>query len=364
MANGLYGLFWLLRKLVLWPSRLRWSWADRRAAALTQQPELLQHSLLALTANLGNHFRQQQQLHPVLASLDILMPLNIQAAISPGSFFSSVDYLTLMAEDCLNPYRRWLRANATHPSLAERLQPLDRQALNLHRPTGLPPLSAAYSVPSFQLSLLLLQKAPVVGLLAGGGIALGLWFVGGVVQRFGWQRLSWLYQDPSLLQGGLLLGLGLGLLVRINTLYPDISPRLPLATEAGVALMAGDNPLPVQGQPIRLEGTLIGAPGVANWFGQDLHLETSQGVVRLRAASPLLGWWGIIQSPRHISQWLGRQVRIAGWWRQGGGLLWLDIAEVSPLSQSDNFIDQGPLWATVVSLGLSLAGIWIILTGG
>jgi hypothetical protein len=364
VANGLYGLFWLLRKLVLWLSRLRCAWGDRRAVALTQQPGQLQHSLLTLTANLADHVHKQQPLHPLPVCLDILMPLSTQAAISPGSFFPSVDALTVMAKDCLNPYRRWLLTNASHPPLAERLQQLDQQAFKHGQPTYLSPLSAEEPAPSFELSPLLLQKAPVVGLLAGGGLALGLWLVGGIVNRFNWQRLSWFYQDSSLLQGGLLLGLGLGLLVRINALYPDINPRLAPATEPGESLLNGRKILPVQGQPIRLEGKLVGAPGIANWFGQALYLETSEGIVSLKAPSPLLGWRGVIQSPRHVVQWLGRRVNVLGWQRQGGGLMWLDIAKICSSSQRDCFIDQGPLWATLVSLGLCLAGIWVILTGG
>jgi Zn-dependent protease with chaperone function len=363
VANGLYGVFWLLRKLVLWLSRLRCAWGDRRAVTLTQPPAQLQHSLLALTASLANHCHQQS-LPPLLVCLDILMPLSTQAAISPGSFFPAVDALTLMAKDCLNPYRRWLLTNASHLPLAERLQQLDRQAFNQGRLGYLPNFTEEEPESSFELSPLLLQKAPVVGLLAGGGLALGLWFVGGIVNRFNWQRLSWFYQDSSLLQGGLLLGLGLGLLVRINTLYPDINPRLAPATKPGDALLNGRKILPVQGQPIRLEGKLIGPPGIANWFGQALYLETSEGIVRLKAPSPLLGWQGVIQSPRHVVQWLGRQVNVLGWQRQGGGLVWLDIAEICSSSQRDCFVDQGPLWATLVSLGLCLAGIWVILTGG
>ncbi len=369
LANGLYGLFWLLRKLALWLSRLRCFWCDWRAITFTQNPGQLQQSLLALTANLANHFRHQPPCHPLLVSLDVLMPLSPQAAISPGSFFPSVDYLTVIAEDSLNPYRRWLRANSSHPALAERLHHLDRQALRLAQPPLLPDLGADRPVARVELSLLLLQKAPVVGLLAGGGVALGLWFVGGIVQRFGWQRLSWFYQDPSLLQGGLLLGLGLGLLVRINSLYPDINPRLLPTDEPGADLVTGTKTLPVQGQPIRLEGKLIGAPGLANWFGQDLHVETSEGLLRLRAASPLLGWRGLTQSPRHVTPWLGRQVQVSGWCRQAGGLLWLDLADVGAAaqrhaSQRNYFVDQAPLWATLLSLGLCLGGIWVILTGG
>jgi Zn-dependent protease with chaperone function len=370
MANGLYGLFWLLRKLVLWLSRVRTGWSDRRADALIQQPYAQQQSLLGLTTRISTHFQSQGALHPLLQSLDVLMPLNVRAAISPGSFLASVALPSLLADDSFNPYRQWLLSNASHQPTGARLLALNQLALKRGQPIGCPDLNPSCwttlrpTAQRLAIPLLLLQKSPIVGLLTGGGIALGLWFIGGIVNRFGWQRLSWFYQDSSLLQGGLLLGLGLGLLLRINALYPDISPRLTPAATPGQALVEGGGVVPVQGQPIILAGRLTGAPGLANWVGQDLYLATSDGVVRLSATLPALGWQGFVRPGHHPIQGLGRPVRISGWQRRSGGLLWLDIAEIRLSSGQLLYTDHAPLWITVVSLGLSLWGIWVILTGG
>ncbi|MEO1069784.1 MAG: M48 family metalloprotease, partial [Cyanobacteria bacterium J06638_6] len=59
LASALYGLFWLLRQMMLWLSRLCCRWGDRRAVVLTQQPEHLAKGLLLLTRAIATDLRQQ-----------------------------------------------------------------------------------------------------------------------------------------------------------------------------------------------------------------------------------------------------------------------------------------------------------------
>ncbi|HIK46025.1 MAG TPA: M48 family metalloprotease [Leptolyngbyaceae cyanobacterium M65_K2018_010] len=363
-ANGCYGLFWLLRKLALGLSRVRSHWCDRRAEALTQHPMDLHQGLLRLTAAIAAHLQQQQHLHPLLVSLEVLLPVSAHGAVSPGSYLATLGLADYIHSECQNPYRQWLMVNSSHPLLAERLRWLNLQALRRGQPVAIPDLTAPSTLASVTLPQLLLQKSPMVGLLVGGAGALALWLMGGVVNGLGWQRLGWLYQDPALLWGGLWLGLGLGLLVRINALYPDIRPGLAPAADPAWPRPERGAALPVYGQPISLEGRLLGAPGTANWLAQELYLATQTGVIRLLATSPKLAWQGLSQPHSHPASWVGRSVRVTGWQRQGGGLLWLDMATVGLTSKSSSLPEAGPQWATLTSLGLSLWGIYVILTGG
>lgn len=390
LASGLYGLFWLLRQPALWLSRLCCSWGDRRAIALTQHPDHLAEGLLQFTEAIAADLQQRGTLHPLHTSLEILMPISGRQAITPGSLLANAGgrpkplpadaipqdtianraatIATLVALDSLNPYRQWLRVSASHPSLGERLVNLDQQASQRQQLT---PVARSLESPhssGVSPSLLLLQKSPLAGLLLGGGIAMGLWFVGGIVNRLGWQRWSWLYQDPSILMGGLWLGLGLGLLLRINALFPDLggSPATGLASSTAPAtvseLLQSSSALPVQGKPVTLQGRLSGRPDLGNWGCQDLYLDDGSGLVKLIHPVPLGSLQGLFQ-PRHPQHWIGQTATVTGWSRYGGGMLWIDIHQVQ-LDPRRSFSAYGPIWATLLSLSISLVGIFTIFRGG
>jgi Zn-dependent protease with chaperone function len=373
LASAFYGLFWLLRQGVLWLSRRCCWWGDRRTVALTQRPDQLAAGLLDLTQAIATYLERHGSLHPLHTSLEVLMPVSSRQAVSPGSLITqaseaSFTAATLMTTDGLNPYRQWLQVNASHIPLGERFLEINRQAQLRGQPaielTSQPTRGSARVSPA----LLFLQKGPLAGVLVGGGLAMGLWFLGGIVNRLGWQRLSWLYQDPSILWGGLWLGLGVGLLIRINALFPDGNPvsgnggitAAPAATI--VSLMQHTATLPVYGHPITLHGQLKGLPGLGNWGCQALYIEDASGIVRLFDPVPLSSLQSLGQGP-HPRHWLGRQVTVIGWGRYGGGMLWVDIHQVQ-LDARQRFTTQGPLWATVLSLVISLVGIGIIFSGG
>ncbi|PSN16912.1 hypothetical protein C7293_00600 [filamentous cyanobacterium CCT1] len=385
-AGLFYGLFWLLRQAVLWLSRLCCRWGDRRVVALTQQPDRGIEVIVEATAAIATYLQQHGTLHPLHTSLEVLMPVSSRQSITPGRLLATSEgaskgvgpegpvsdhraaiFSTLLAVDGLNPYRQWLRVNASHEPLGERLLWLHQQALLRGQP-GLPLESGApQRAPSTTMSLplLLLQKGPLAGLVAGGSLAMGLWFIGGVVNRLGWQHLSWLYQDPSILIGGLWLGLGLGLLLRINVLFPESgqSPASRPPEETVASLLLHPAPLPVQGQPVTLRGKLRGLPGAGNWGCQDLYLDDESGLVKLVNPVPLGTLQGLLQPQTHPAGWVDRMVTVTGWSRYGGGLLWVDIDEVKT-DQRHSFSAYGPIWATTISIVSSGIGILTILRGG
>ncbi|MBD2111913.1 MULTISPECIES: M48 family metalloprotease [Cyanophyceae] len=385
-----YGLFWLLRQLVLWLSRACCAWGDRRATVLTQHPDHLTDGLLQLTEAIAADLERRGTLHPLLTSLEVLMPVSSRQAVTPGSMLAkagpdgqnlsaadnspsdrfanrATTIANLIAVDSLNPYRQWLRVSASHLPLGERLLELSQQATLRQQPTAIALPLASPTPGNFSPRLLLLQKSPLTGLLIGGGIAMGLWFVGGIVNRLGWQRLSWLYQDPSILMGGLWLGLGLGLLLRINALFPEpgSSPTTRQTSSPApdniAELINNSSVLPVQGKPVTLQGQLRGATGLENWGCQNLYLEDTSGLVKLVNPVPLGSLQALFQ--HHPRQWTGQAVTVSGWSRYGGGLLWVDIHQVQ-LDSRHRFQAYGPIWATLLSLAISLIGVLTIFRGG
>ncbi|MEB3289020.1 MAG: M48 family metalloprotease [Leptolyngbya sp.] len=359
LAQGIYGLFWVLRRGLLWLSRLRSQWADHRVEAMVQRPDLQQSALLWLSHQLPIHLRQRDTLSPPWWSLDVLMPLSPHAALSPGSFMAPLGEATPLLNDWANPYRQWLMGGATHKPLGDRLRWLNQRAGQRQQPT-LALTEPSTPLAAFSLSRLMRQKGPIIGGLVGGGLALVFWFVGGLVMRFGWQRLSWWYQDESLLYGGVLLGLGIGLLIRINALYPDIPSTQPMVSDPN-QIMGAVSQLPVEGEPCRLSGTLIEAPESAP--GQTVYLATLDGFVRLGFSSPQPWIWDLKPSPSPLRQWVGRSVSVSGWRRRNDGLLWVDVATLSSASQRPIASITAPLWATLISLGLCFSGIYTIWTG-
>jgi Zn-dependent protease with chaperone function len=386
VASLLYGLFWLLHKIGLWLSRRRGEYCDRAVLTLLPYPERYQQILLTLTRHISADVNHRGYLHPLLASFDLLMPLSPQQAISPGSFVNQVGVPRLVAEDCLNPYRYWLMANNSHAILGERLLAFERWAQQWHIPAlglSLEQLSAVQAAAPFTATIpvsagpdqsprsgqpstiqdLIFQNGPLIGLIVGGGIALGLWFLGGVVNRFNWQQLSWLYQDDSILRGGLLIGLGLGMLMRVNRLFPERPPLQVDTSNLQAALFQRPPTLPVNGDPITLQGTLIGSGGMANGLCQTLYLLKDQGTLQLKFTSPLDWWRGITSSGQHPSNWIGRQVTVLGWLRRAGGKLWLDVSDLQVTGQPPYRVHT-PQWTTGLGLGLCGWGIWTIFAGG
>jgi succinate dehydrogenase/fumarate reductase flavoprotein subunit len=139
----------------------------------------------------------------------------------------------------------------------------------------------------------------------------------------------------------------------------------PLATEAlrgeGAVLVNAHHRLPVDGQPLHVEGTLVGAPGLANGLGQQLYLATGGGLIKLGWTTAQLGWIQLAQHQHHPGQWLGEPVRIRGWGRRGGGSFWLDVAQATCLNQpGQHYVDQGPWIQTLISLGLALGGVGLL----
>ncbi|NEQ31224.1 MAG: hypothetical protein F6K04_09480 [Leptolyngbya sp. SIO4C5] len=366
-----YSLYWLMRKLGLGLARLGTAKSDRAAARLTGNPNGLIRVLLKTARLTATHIQAQQQVPTLLESIDLLTPLSAQVAISQGSFAETLPWSEILAWDMRNPYRHWLTFNQPQPLLGERIQRLSQMAEQegLKRAIAEVALdSPAVQIKSFSAFYrywqpLVKQGGPIVGLLIGGALALILWFIGGIASAFNIWQLDWLYQDQSLLQGSLLMGFGIGTLLRINQLFPDISPTRKSSNPDLAALYRRDELLPIDSIRLIVEGQLLGHPGSLNLLGQSLLLKTDQGLIKLHF-STALGPLGYLfrQSQYHPASLIGRSVTVAGWLRRGG-LIWCDIERLQ--TQTGKTIrGQAPIFLTWISTAATLMGIYIIFRGG
>ena len=374
-----YGLYWLLKFPILWFSRRRVYYSDRLACNLTGNPNGLTRAILKITIGMANDVENQGKVRNLLESFEILMPVAIKQAITAGSVVSDSSLVSTFNWDIVNPYRRWLEINNSHPMLGDRLKRLGSYAnlwkleteLNLGNiNTDVTMKNQLSGTKENQISIpqnldwqkLLLQGAPFFGILIGLGFAIFLWLIGIVSSAIGFWRLDWLFGDISILVSCLAMGFSIGILIRINRFFPDVKLTKLLLNPDLSELLSDLKALPLDSQTIQLKGQLLGKSGMSNWLGQDLILQTTRGLVKLHYSNqlgPLGNLWPKINRP---ADFVGKSITVTGWWRRGA-TPWIDINTLK--TENGQFINSGhPLWSTIVAFSFAIWGAYMVLIGG
>jgi hypothetical protein len=183
-----------------------------------------------------------------------------------------------------------------------------------------------------------------------------------------WQ-LDWLWGDRSIVWGCLPIGFSIGTLMRINYFFPDIQPG-KMAEPSLPEILSNSESLPLDAQPVRLSGQLLGRSGMANWLGQDLILQTATGLVKLHYVSrfgPIGSLWPfLIQETTRPSDLVGscfpRGVVATGWLRRGATVA-IDLESLR--SQGGEVSNSGhPIWSAILAFAAAFWGAYIILQGG
>jgi Zn-dependent protease with chaperone function len=355
IASLAYGVWWLLNGSAMWLSQLRIYYSDRLAAEITGNPNGLTRGLIKIAIGIAQDIEKQGQTSPLLESLNILAPVSQQQAISLGSLPKCTQFESVLTWDCLNPYRYWLVINNTHPLIGDRLQRLARITRQWHLETELNLASPSSHRPISYKSSPFLTSCSFFGIplsFAFGGLYWLIWQIGFMLEF--WQ-LKWIYDDWLFIKGCLIIGFSIGTLVRINFFFPDIKTST-VATDMGLPqLLTNPTALPVNTQPVRLQGKLLGRRGISNWLGQDLILHSPSGLIKLHCQS-LLGPIGNFlpsQSPRS-SDFVSRQNIVATGWFRRGATLWIDVDTLR--TQGGTVSRNGhPAWSTLLA---SAASIW------
>ncbi len=361
-----YGLYWLLKLPILWFSRRRIYYSDRVSCNLTGNPNGLTRAILKITMAMADDVENQGKMRNLLESFELLMPVGINQAISIGSVISYSGFASIFNWDIVNPYRRWLQINNSHPLLGDRLQRLGTYAsfwqletelnlanVNVAKADNIPPL------PYLNLQKLWLQGAPFFGMLLGLAFAMFLWLIGKISSAIGFWRLDWLWGDISILVGCLAIGSSIGILMRINHFFPDIKRTQLWQNPDLLELLTNQEALPLDSQPIQFKGQLIGKSGMSNWLGQDLILKTTKGLIKLHYSSqlgPIGNLWPQITRP---SDFVGKSITVTGWWRRGA-TPWVDIDNLK--SDHGKVINSShPFWSTVLACTLAIWGVYYIV---
>jgi len=357
-----YAFFWLWRWVGLWLSRQRVYYSDRVATELTGNPNGYTRALVKLATGTAKSLQQEGRVNYLLEGFEILSPLGYRAAVPLGSLYAHQPLESLLGWERTNPLRSWLAINNTHPPIGDRLNLLTLYARHWRLDTELDwqtPTRRAASLSAKQWGTLLLQGAPYVGFGFGLAIAFLLRFIGSVGFRFRWDTVSWLAGDRTVLVGLPLVGLCIGILVRLNPFFPDLQykNRKTGAEAALPSLLTDPKATPLNSESVQLEGTLLGRKGISNLFNQDLWLNTSAGMVKLHCTSRFGFLSAYFPSANRPASLVGSSLLTKGWFRRGV-TPWIDV---DTLQTTGGRINRSyhPIWSFVVG---AIAAIWGILT--
>ncbi|MGB3291876.1 MAG: M48 family metalloprotease [Phormidesmis sp.] len=361
LANLSYSVFWLMRLPALWVSRLRTYYGDRRATELTGNPNGLARALLKLSSGLAVSVEQQQYTPAIVERMALVLP--VSADLARHRLYGHWPLSQLFAWDSLNPVRSWMSVSDPHPPLGDRLHLIAAYAQ--HWQLAHPALQTAAptqrrkALSQREWSNLIAQGMPFFGMAFGLLVGIGLWLVGALADGLNQPALGWMYRDKGLLLCCLLMGAGIGNLLRINRFFPDLSFNMPPSDDLPQRL-SDPNLLPISSLPTKLSGILIGRPGLANWLGQDLLLKTSSGLLKLHFFS-IFGPLGNALPGQKPTALIGQSIQILGWFRRGHQP-WLDIDKVRLSSQRSPQAAH-PLFSlllTAIAIGL---GLWLLGLG-
>lgn len=340
VAAGAYVAYVLSQYLVLLLSRIREYFADETSAYTTGDPNALSSALVKIAYGLAAH-------DPALAAapnasyaagkpgsgkkagapawspaggvavLGIASPAAAvslaTSATTPAGSFSPQLMARAMQWDLKNPWARWFELNSTHPLTARRIQAMNRAARQMGRApyleVDLPPSHAAVYSGNLAAEILV-WAAPLLGAIFGAAAA---------VPVFAHQ---WLGVICWGLAGG-----AVGKVFQLACTYPrvDGTPIRRVEDLVSDVNVSHINPLPCV-----LEGVIIGKGVPGLFYCPDLVLQDSTGFITLQYRQPLsiieflFGW---LES----GQYLGRTVRVAGWFRRGPGPV-LEISHVEASS--------------------------------
>jgi Zn-dependent protease with chaperone function len=348
-----YVIWCLFTGTALLNNQLRLYHSDRIAAEITGNPNGLIRALLKISIGVAHDVGLKEQTCWQLESLNLLAPVAYQHSIVLGSAAGHLPLESFFKWENFHPYRQWFTINSCHPAMGDRIERLCQIARHWHLDTELyqtnPPQPILIKPQAFCL-----QIAPWLGIPLGVVFASLIWVLWQTAYSLHLLNLKWIYDNWSFVTGCMLIGFSIGTVMRINALFPDITPVNVQKNENFTNLLADPAILPIDSIRVRFTGRLLGRPGIGNCLAQDLILQTSQGLIKLHH----IPWLGKSFNPQDL---IGRQITVTGWLRRGASP-WIDIQTLE--TQSGKKIHSPhPIWSTVIAVVAQAWGAYIMLTG-
>ncbi|OBQ20431.1 MAG: Zn-dependent protease with chaperone function [Anabaena sp. WA113] len=348
-----YIIWCLFTGTALLNSRLRLYHSDATAAEITGNPNGLIRALLKISIGVAHDISLKEQTCWQLESLNILSPVAYQHSISLGSTAGHLPFESFFKWENFQPYRQWFTINSCHPAMGDRIERLCQIARHWHLDTELYQTKPSQPI-LIQPQAFCLQIAPWLGIPLGIVFAGLTWLIWQTAYTIHLLNLKWIYDNWSFVSGFMLIGFSIGTVIRINALFPDITPVNLQKDENFTSLLANPAILPIDSIKVRFTGKLLGRPGIGNCLAQDLILQSSLGLIKLNH----IPWLG--KSFNH-QDLIGKQITVTGWLRRGA-TAWIDIQSLE--TQGGKKINSPHvIWSTVIALVAQIWGAYIMLTG-
>ena len=362
-----YVVFWLLQIPGLWISRVRTYYGDRTTCEITGNPNGLIRALAKLSFGLAQSIEQQGYTPAIIESAGLLMP--VAPDLARYQLYGNFSLGALYGWDSLNPVRGWMSLPDTHPPLGDRITLLSAYAQHwkLDTEINLPVASNGErrkrkkGLSKQDWLRLLSQGTPYFGLVFGLMLGILLLGIGAIAHQLEWPVLDWMHKDTGLFWCCIFLSTGVGIILRINRFFPDLSFDIPPSQDWPHRLTEPEL-LPVESIPTQLSGTLIGRPGLANWLGQDLLLKTSDGLLKLHFFSAIGPMGNFFRLGERPAVPLGKPVQLLGWFRRGTRP-WIDIDRIR-LGNGLILRSAHPVFSLAIAIILSGTGLWLLLQSG
>jgi len=343
-----YAFYIIGTYLVLYLSRTREYFADHFAAEQTGNPNALSRALVKIAYGIVQETEKSTEPSRLLQGTRALGIYDAKAAVSTGTAYqisSSPEKVgRLFLWDLFNPWAWWVELNSTHPLTGKRVRALSNYAEQLG-------LAMEFDMGRVVAEGKQLDKKRLYGtfyqdvfLLGAEFIAIAIGLAIGAVLFNG--RLSGVkafVAIPLLLLGGVMI-------FKRSVMYPS-SKNAP--TSDVITLMSDAYASPMRGQPVQLEGTLIGRGDAGYVFGSDLKLQDKSGMMYLLYASR----WGPLGNfffgMKRVQGLIGMETTAKGWFRRGVAS-WMDLELLS--TTNGNKVSSHPAF-----LGLLFSIIFLVI---
>ena len=331
--------------LLLYLSRTR----EYFAAESTGNPNGLSRALVKIAYGIleeGSRAKEPSRLVEGTRALGIY---DAKAAASTGTAYriasDSQKIGRVFLWDMFNPWGGWMELNSTHPLTGKRVRALSTYAeqlgleteFDMGRVIGLGKhLNKSKLYSNFLLDIVL-YSAPTIGLFAG--LAIGA-------------ILASNSANARFMVGAPFIGLGIGLLIKALVMFPDYSQAQ--ATDV-LTLMSDPYASPLRGQPVKLEGQLIGRGDAGYKYGSDLKIQDPTGMLYLHYASRFGPIGNFLFGMKRVQSLIGSQVGAVGWFRRGIAP-WMDMIQIN--SESGTIINSyHRFWSFILGGGLIILGV-------
>ncbi len=313
-AIAAYVFYFVGTYLLLYLSRTREYFADHFAAETTGNPNGLSRALVKIAYGIveeGRRNENEKKPNRLMEGTRALGIYDAKAATSTGTAYrvasdpSKVGRVFLW--DLFNPWAWWMELQSTHPLTGKRVRALSTYAeqlgLDVEYEMGRVvkegrTLSKRRLYSSFFLDLLL-YSAETTGIVVGALL--------GLMQFVNTQNPAGFLIFP-------ILGGGIGLLLKTLVMYPSFH-RAPYTDV--LTLMSDPYASPLRGQPVKLDGTIIGRGDAGYAFGSDLKFQDPTGMMFLRYASLWGPMGNFFFGMTQVSSLIGNQGAAVGWFRRG-----------------------------------------------